>query len=117
MQAVRDKLHDITAMRKAKSEAKAEEKAEKELAKARVEVAHEVRLAREAEAAMSLHVAKAGKRAEKEMAKHANTHTNIFVAPGDGTTTRVATAPGVTMVGAPGTVDMVGPHTVHKKTL
>ena len=70
MQAVKDKLHDMTAMRKAKAEAKAEEKAEKELAKARMDVAHEVRLAREAEAQMELHVAKAGQRVEREIAKH-----------------------------------------------
>lgn len=44
--------------------------AEKDIAKARVEVAHEVRLAKEAEAAMDLHVAKAGQKAERELAKH-----------------------------------------------
>ncbi|XP_057980527.1 uncharacterized protein LOC131166199 isoform X2 [Malania oleifera] len=60
----------MSAMRKAKAEAKAEEKAEKELAKARVEVAHEVRLAREAEAQMELHVNKASQKAERQMAKH-----------------------------------------------
>lgn len=99
------------------------EQAEKELAKARVEVAHEVRLAREAEAAMDLHVAKAGMKAEKEMAKYADTHTNTFVAPG-GTVTppdysaNVPVAPGMTMVGAPGTVDMAGaPSPANKKLL
>ncbi|XP_073307011.1 uncharacterized protein [Primulina huaijiensis] len=62
----------MSAMRKAKAEAKQEEKEEKELAKARVEVAHEVKLAREAEAAMDLHVNKAaGKMAEHER-KHPN---------------------------------------------
>ncbi|KAB5556846.1 hypothetical protein DKX38_007755 [Salix brachista] len=60
----KDKVHDMTAMCKAKAEAKAEEKTEKELAKARMDVAHEVRLAREAEAEMELHVAKAGQRVE-----------------------------------------------------
>ncbi|KAK7293281.1 hypothetical protein RJT34_16144 [Clitoria ternatea] len=70
MQAVKEKLQDMNAMRKAKAELKAEEKAEKELAKARMEVAHEVRLAKEAEATMDLHVARAGDRAEKEIAKH-----------------------------------------------
>ncbi|XP_038878054.1 late embryogenesis abundant protein 6-like [Benincasa hispida] len=121
MQAVKDKLHDISVMRKAKAEAKAEEKAEKELAKARVEVAHEVRLAREAEAAMDLHVAKAGMKAEKEMTKYANTHTHTFVAPG-GTaaldcTADMAVAPGVTIVNAPGTVNMAGAPPVNKKLL
>lgn len=95
--------------------------AEKELAKARVEVAHEVRLAREAEAAMDLHVAKAGMKAEKEMAKYADTHTNTFVAPGGTTapdcTADMATAPGVTMVGAPGTVHTAEPPPVNKKLL
>ncbi|KAJ1432728.1 Late embryogenesis abundant protein [Sesbania bispinosa] len=70
MQAVKEKLQDMNAMRKAKSEARAEEKAEKEIAKARIEIAHEVRLAKEAEAAMDLHVSRAGERAEKEIAKH-----------------------------------------------
>lgn len=37
-----------------------------------MEVAHEVRLAREAEAAMGLHVARAGEKAEREAAKHAS---------------------------------------------
>ncbi|KAJ6329659.1 hypothetical protein OIU77_011186 [Salix suchowensis] len=77
MQAVKDKLHDMTAMRKAKAEAKAEEKTEKELAKARMDVAHEVRLAREAEAEMELHVAKAGQRVEREIAKHELNENNI----------------------------------------
>ena len=44
--------------------------AEKEIAKARMDIAHEVRLAKEAEAKMDLHAAKAGERAQKEMAKH-----------------------------------------------
>ncbi|XP_050237369.1 late embryogenesis abundant protein 6-like [Mercurialis annua] len=73
MQAVKEKLHDMSAMRKAKADAKAEEKGEKELAKARVEIAHEVRMAREAEAEMELHVAKAGEKAHKEIAKHNDT--------------------------------------------
>ncbi|KAK6919860.1 Late embryogenesis abundant protein, LEA_1 subgroup [Dillenia turbinata] len=71
MQAIKDKLNDMSAMRKAKNEAKAEEKAEKELAKARMDIAHEVRMAKEAEAEMELHVNKAGQRAQREMAKHA----------------------------------------------
>lgn len=87
--------------------------AEKELAKARVEVAHEVRLAREAEAAMDLHVAKAGEKAEREMAKYAHTHPTAFVAPG-GTTNLAAAPVDVTMVGPPGTVDMTGTVPVKK---
>ncbi|KAL7126187.1 hypothetical protein ABFS83_14G168600 [Erythranthe nasuta] len=71
MQAIKDKLNDLSAMRKAKAEAREEEKAEKELAKARVEVAHEVRMAKEAEAAMDLHVHKAvEKAAEHERKQH-----------------------------------------------
>ncbi|XP_011093450.1 late embryogenesis abundant protein 18-like [Sesamum indicum] len=70
MQAIKEKLNDMNEMRKAKAEAKDEEKAEKELAKARLEVAHEVRMAREAEAAMDLHVA----RAAEKMAEHERKH-------------------------------------------
>ncbi|KAJ8573455.1 hypothetical protein K7X08_009966 [Anisodus acutangulus] len=70
MQAIKEKFNDMSAMRKAKAEAKEEEKAEKELAKARVEVAHEVRLAREAEAAMDLHVNKAAEKIAQEEQKH-----------------------------------------------
>ncbi|XP_059311092.1 late embryogenesis abundant protein 6-like [Lycium barbarum] len=70
MQAIKEKFNDMSAMRKAKAEAKEEEKAEKELAKARVEVAHEVRLAREAEAAMDLHVNKAAEKIAHEEEKH-----------------------------------------------
>ncbi|KAJ0053269.1 hypothetical protein Pint_00006 [Pistacia integerrima] len=77
MQAVKEKLQDISAMRKAKAEAKAQEKAEKELAKARMEIAHEARLAREAEAKMGLHVAKAGMKAERETAKHGLSSSNL----------------------------------------
>ncbi|CAN6566699.1 unnamed protein product [Malus baccata var. baccata] len=85
MQAVKDKINEIGAMKKVKEEARAEERAEKEIAKARADVAHEVRLAKEAEAAMSLHVAKAGEIAragdkaahEHEIkAKHAADGTN-----------------------------------------
>ncbi|KAJ4727358.1 Late embryogenesis abundant protein [Melia azedarach] len=70
MQAIKDKMNDMSAMRKAKADAKSEERAERDLAKARVNVAHEVRLAKEAEAEMDLHVAKATEKAEKEIAKH-----------------------------------------------
>ncbi|XP_031394218.1 late embryogenesis abundant protein 6-like [Punica granatum] len=69
MQAIKDKINDMTSMRKAKSDARAEEKAEKDLAKARMGIAHEVRLAKEAEAAMDLHVAKADELAKREMEK------------------------------------------------
>ena len=54
--------------------------AEKELAKARVDIAHEVRLAREAEAAMQLHVDKAAQRVDREIAKHEEkqpSHDNV----------------------------------------
>ena len=47
------------------------------MAKARMDVAHEVRLAREAEAEMELHVAKAGQRVEREIAKHELHENNI----------------------------------------
>lgn len=50
--------------------------AEKEIAQARVDIAHEVRLAKEAEAQMDLHVTKAGERAEKEIEKHSSTNPN-----------------------------------------
>ena len=69
MQAIKEKLNDMGAMRKAKAEAKEEEKAEKEVAKTRVQVAHEVRLAREAEAAMDLHVSKAAEKIAQQEAK------------------------------------------------
>ncbi|KZV57966.1 hypothetical protein F511_12122 [Dorcoceras hygrometricum] len=75
MQAIKEKLNDMSAMRKAKAEAKQEEKEEKELAKARVEVAHEVRLAREAEAAMDLHVNKAAEKVAEHERKHPNPNT------------------------------------------
>ncbi|XP_057510798.1 late embryogenesis abundant protein 6-like [Actinidia eriantha] len=99
MQAVKDKLSDMKEMRKVKAEAKAEEKAEKELAKARVDIAHEVRLAREAEGAMEMHVANAGQRAERVIAKHATNqptqshgqHPNYPAGPT--TTTNTAGAP------------------------
>ncbi|KAJ4953026.1 hypothetical protein NE237_029858 [Protea cynaroides] len=70
MQAIKEKLQDMSAMRQAKAEAKAEEKEEKEIAKARLDVASEIRKAREAEAEMDLHVKKAAQKVEKEMAKH-----------------------------------------------
>lgn len=50
--------------------------AEKEIAKARMDIAHEVRMAKEAEAAMDLHVSKAGERAEQEIAKHSSKNPN-----------------------------------------
>ncbi|KAH7576124.1 hypothetical protein ACOSP7_003764 [Xanthoceras sorbifolium] len=72
MQAVKEKLQDMNAMRKVKAEARAEEQAEKDLAKARMNIAHEVRLAKEAEAEMELHVSKAAEKVDKEMAKHSH---------------------------------------------
>nr|DAD18146.1 TPA_asm: hypothetical protein HUJ06_019609 [Nelumbo nucifera] len=91
MQAVREKLSDISAMRKAKAEAKAEEKVEKEIARARVQMAHELRKAKEAEAKMDLHVDKAAQKAEEQIAKHSPsppTHTEpqLTHAPISGTT-------------------------------
>ncbi|KAK2650929.1 hypothetical protein Ddye_018418 [Dipteronia dyeriana] len=76
MQAVKEKLQDMSAMRKVKAEAKAEEKAEKDMAKARMNIAHEVRLAREAEAEMELHIAKAADKADKEIGKHTTPQTH-----------------------------------------
>ncbi|KAG8363513.1 hypothetical protein BUALT_Bualt19G0030100 [Buddleja alternifolia] len=70
MQSIKEKLNDMSALRKAKAEAREEEKEEKEIAKSRVEVAHEVRMAREAEAAMDLHVNKAAEKAAKHDRKH-----------------------------------------------
>ncbi|KAI4353766.1 hypothetical protein L6164_002694 [Bauhinia variegata] len=71
MQAIKEKIQDMNDMRKAKAEAKAEEKAEKELAKARTNIAHEVRLAKEAEAAMHMHANKpATENATMEAANH-----------------------------------------------
>ncbi|KAI3826866.1 hypothetical protein L1987_00925 [Smallanthus sonchifolius] len=69
MQAIKDKITDLNATRKARSEAKHEEKAEKDLAKSRAEVAHEIRLAREAEASMDMHVNKAVEKAAQHDAK------------------------------------------------
>ncbi|KAL8155154.1 uncharacterized protein LOC141662756 [Apium graveolens] len=63
MQAVKEKLQDMNHLRKAKAEAKDEEKAEKEFAKARLEVAREERLAKEAEAMMKMHVERATEKA------------------------------------------------------
>ncbi|KAL2514080.1 late embryogenesis abundant protein 18-like [Forsythia ovata] len=70
MQAIKEKLNGMTSMHKAKAEAKEEEKAEKEIAKVQVEVAHEVRQAREAEAAMDLHVQKAAIKAVEHIIEH-----------------------------------------------
>ncbi|CAI0447630.1 unnamed protein product [Linum tenue] len=83
MQAVKEKIQDMKDMRKAKAEAKAEEKAEQEVAKARMEVAKEVRLAREAQAEMQLHVAKAGEKAV--------TQTPVDATAAAGTTTTTST--------------------------
>ncbi|XP_056174047.1 late embryogenesis abundant protein 6-like [Syzygium oleosum] len=70
MQAIKEKLSEMNTARKVKAEARADEKAEKDYAKARAGVAHEVRLAREAEADMDKHVNKAERLARKELAKH-----------------------------------------------
>ncbi|KAK1401417.1 hypothetical protein POM88_001022 [Heracleum sosnowskyi] len=56
MQAVKEKLQDMNHLQKAKAEAREEEKAEKDFVKARLEVAHEEHLAKEAEATMNMHV-------------------------------------------------------------
>ncbi|XP_054783326.1 late embryogenesis abundant protein 6-like [Prosopis cineraria] len=70
MQAIKEKIQDMKAMKSVKAEARAEEKQEKELAKSHMEIAHEARLAKEAEAEMELHAAKANRKAQKELAKH-----------------------------------------------
>ncbi|KAK9749089.1 hypothetical protein RND81_02G101800 [Saponaria officinalis] len=72
MQAIKEKIGEMSSMRKAKSEARAEEKEEIEKAEARKNIAKEVRKAKEAEAAMDMHVAKAGEVANNEIAKHAS---------------------------------------------
>ncbi|ESW20805.1 hypothetical protein PHAVU_005G016300 [Phaseolus vulgaris] len=77
MQAVKEKFQSMNATRKAKQEAKAEEKAEKEIAKARMDVAREIRLAKQAEAEMDLHVANAGKRVDHEISKHTANNPNL----------------------------------------
>ncbi|KAL9682416.1 hypothetical protein QQ045_014214 [Rhodiola kirilowii] len=74
MQAIKDKISDMKVMNQVKAEARAEEKAEKDIAKARMEVAHEARLAKEAEGEMKLHVSKAAEKAEREVAKHSHQH-------------------------------------------
>ncbi|KAL8092035.1 hypothetical protein AgCh_034351 [Apium graveolens] len=51
--------------------------AEKEKMKARTEVAHEVRIAREAEAEMDLHVKKAAEKAAKFEQKHPSQNSEI----------------------------------------
>ncbi|KAL5724348.1 hypothetical protein ACHQM5_007620 [Ranunculus cassubicifolius] len=70
MQAVKEKLSDMATMRKIKSDAKEEEKAERDLAKTRMEVAKEVRKAKEAEAEMGMHVAKVGEKVQRHIEKH-----------------------------------------------
>ncbi|CAI9103366.1 OLC1v1001831C1 [Oldenlandia corymbosa var. corymbosa] len=72
MQAIKEKLNDMSHMRKAKAEAKEEEKEEKEMAKTRVQVAKEIRMAKEAEAAMDLHVSKAAEKVAQQEAKCAH---------------------------------------------
>ncbi|KAF9624347.1 hypothetical protein IFM89_010373 [Coptis chinensis] len=82
MQAVKEKLSDMATMRKVKSDAKAEEQAEKDLAKTRIEVAKEIRKAKEAEAGMDLHVAKAGEIVQKHIEKHPDDLVNAAGAVG-----------------------------------
>ncbi|CAJ1958761.1 unnamed protein product [Sphenostylis stenocarpa] len=77
MQAVKEKLISMNATRKARQEAKAEEKAEKEIAKARMDVAREIRLAKQAEAEMDLHVANAGRRVQQEINKHRDKNPSL----------------------------------------
>ncbi|XP_050385922.1 late embryogenesis abundant protein 6-like [Argentina anserina] len=90
MQAVKDKLSEMSAMKQVKEEARAEEKAEKEIAKARADIAHEVRLAKEAEATMVHHVAKAGEiarageqMANEQLAKHGGSNATTGGRGGD----------------------------------
>ncbi|GAB2290250.1 hypothetical protein Dimus_024532 [Dionaea muscipula] len=75
MQTIKEKISDMSAMRKAKAEARCEEKEEKELAQARVEIAKETRKAKEAGAAMELHANKATQVAQKKIAEHSAHHT------------------------------------------
>ncbi|XP_027109804.1 uncharacterized protein [Coffea arabica] len=72
MQTIKEKLNDMSHMRKAKAQAKEEEKEEVDLAKTRIQVAKEVRLAREAEAAMDLHVNKAAEKVAQQEAKYSH---------------------------------------------
>ncbi|XP_059651723.1 late embryogenesis abundant protein 6-like [Cornus florida] len=83
MQVVKDKLGEMSAMRKVKAETKAEEKEAKDLARARAEVAHEVRLAREAEAKMDLHVNKAAEVADRVRANHEGKYGSESTARGN----------------------------------
>ncbi|CAN6587694.1 unnamed protein product [Malus baccata var. baccata] len=102
MQAVKDKINEMGALRKVKEEARAEERAEKEIAKARVDVAHEVRLAKEAEAAMSLHVAMAGEIARSgDKAAHEHEIKAMHTANGTNTTHEHGASP-AEMAGAGG---------------
>ncbi|KAL1546564.1 hypothetical protein AAHA92_23144 [Salvia divinorum] len=63
MQAIKEKINDMKELRKAKAEAREVEKVERADAKTRLAVVHEVRKAREAEAAMDYHVQKAADKA------------------------------------------------------
>ncbi|KAK9120713.1 hypothetical protein Syun_018330 [Stephania yunnanensis] len=68
--AVKEKLQDMAALKQVKADAKAEEKAEKEMAKTRVEVAKEVRKAKEAQAARDLHIGKAEQKVDDQVSKN-----------------------------------------------
>ncbi|EPS65603.1 hypothetical protein M569_09182 [Genlisea aurea] len=68
MQAIKEKLHDMSEVRQAKAEAKEEEKVEKR-------VAHEMRMAKEAQATVKLHVNKASEMAaEYDRKQHLPEH-------------------------------------------
>ncbi|KAK9144486.1 hypothetical protein Sjap_004389 [Stephania japonica] len=73
MQAAKEKLKDMSALKQAKADAKAEEKAEKEMAKTRVEVAKEVRKAKEAQAERDLHISKAEQKVDDQITKNCAT--------------------------------------------
>ncbi|XP_074283454.1 uncharacterized protein LOC141608000 [Silene latifolia] len=74
MQAIKEKINEYSTMKKVKAELRAEEKEEVEKAEARKEIAKEVRKAKEAEAEMDMHVAKAADVADDHIAKQAAHH-------------------------------------------
>lgn len=76
-----------------------------------MEVAHEVRLAKEAEAAMDLHVAKAGQKAERELAKHNMSSSTTNTQHPEGGPAAAAAAPNAAAAGAahPGGTTMAPP--------
>lgn len=74
-----------------------------------MEVAHEVRLAKEAEAAMDLHVAKAGQKAERELAKHNMSSSTTNTQHPEGGPAAAAAAPNAAAAN-PGGTTMAPPH-------